>query len=311
MGFALSFFVIIITSIICWLLCTIYINLLSAYFFKKIIKSNSVSDSCIYRKKYRRLLVIEKLLFSILAIIGTMCIFEFVRHNLLHLDTPGLVNDYFSSPIFWFIFFIIWIYYILLMLTNSSYSPYEVVTSITKKDVKKDYVLFLRGFGSDNYLSVSYQEKKERKDYFSEHQFMQRLSFIKNAYAVGRPEELKNPSGATRVYLDNESWQSDVVELMNNAKCVIILVTDKPNCIWEIAQSEKIKTKVVYIVNNKTKYVEVCQKLSQFNVLEHIPSEEHFFIYYDKKGKTKCQQYKNTGSSYWEIINIVRKISSR
>ena len=174
--------------------------------------------------------------------------------------------------------------------------------------MKKNYVLFLRGFGSDNYLSVSYQEKNKRKDYFSEHHFMRRLSFIQNAYAVGRPEELKNPSGATRVYLDNESWQSDVRELMYNAKCVIILVNDKPNCIWEIAQSERIKSKVIYIVNNKSKYVKVCQQLPQFNVLGNILSEKHFFFYYDRNGKVICQLYKNTGSFYWKIIDIVRKI---
>lgn len=310
MGLALSFFIIIITSTICWLLCTIYIQVLSVLFSKKIAKSGSASESCKQRNTYKRLLVVEKLLFSVFAIIGTMCIFEFVTRDLLHLNTPGRESGYFSSPIFWIIFFLIWIYYMVLMLTNSSYSPYEIVTSMTNKDVKKNYVLFLRGFGSDNYLSVSYQDKNKRKDYFSEHHFMRRLSFIQNAYAVGRPEELKNPSGATRVYLDNESWQSDVRELMNKAKCVIILVNDKPNCVWEIAQSEKIKAKVIYIVNNKNKYLEVCQKLPQFNVLENIPSEEHFFIYYDKNGMVKYQQYKNTGSSYWEIINVIRKLSS-
>ncbi len=308
MGLAFSFFVIIITSTLCWLLCTVYTQILSAHFSKKIKQSTSASDSCIYRNTYKRLLVVEKLLFCIFAIIGTMCIFEFVTHDLLHLNTPGRESEYFSSPIFWLMFFISCIFYIVLMLTDSSYSPYEVVTSITSKDVKKDYVLFLRGYGSDNDLSVSYQEKNKRKDCFSEHQFMRRLSFVQNAYTVGRPEELINQSGATRVYLDNESWQSDVRELMYKAKGVIILVNDRPNCVWEIAQSEIIKTKVIYIVNNKTKYAGVCQALPQFNVVDNIPSDEHFFFYYDKEGKVKCKPYKNTGSSYWEVINVVRNI---
>ena len=309
MGLALSFFVIIITSTICWLLCTIYIQLLSANFSKKIRKSNSALESCQYRRRYRKLLFIEKIVFIILALIGTFSIFVLVYEMLLNLGyPPNNPIEWFRMPHFWIIYFLIGFYYIVLMLTNSSYSPYEVVTSMTHKDVKNDYVLFLRGFGNDNYLSVPYQEKNKRKDYFSEHHFMRRLLFIQNAYAVGRPEELKNPSGATRVYLDNESWQSDVRELMYKANCVIILLNDKPNCVWEIAQTEKIKSKVIYIVNNKNKYVEVCKKLPQFKVLENIPSEDHFFIYYDKNGTVKCRQYKNTGSSYWGIINIVRKI---
>lgn len=309
MGAALSFLVIVIISTICWLLCTIYVQFLSAYFFKKISKSNSASESCRYRNAYKRLLIVEKLFFLIFAFIGTICIFEFVTHDLLHLDTPDVLSGYFSSLVFWYIFILIWFYYIVLMLTNSSYSPYEIITSMTNKDVEKNYVLFLRGFGNDNYLSASYQEKSKKKDRFSEHHFMRRLSLILNAYAVGRPEELRNPSGAKRVYLDNVSWQSDIKELMYNAKCVIILVNDKPNCVWEIAQSEKIKSKVVYIVNSKDKYTEVCRQLPQFNVLGFVPSEEHFFIYYDQNGKIACQQYENTGSSYWEIIKIVRKLS--
>ena len=128
MGLAFSFFIIIITSTICWLLCTIYIQLLSAHFFKKIKNSNSTLESCQHRRRYRNLLFIEKIIFFILALIGTFSIFVLVYEMLLNLGyPPNNPIEWLRMPHFWVIYFLIWLYYIVLMLTNSSYSPYEIV----------------------------------------------------------------------------------------------------------------------------------------------------------------------------------------
>lgn len=229
----------------------------------------------------------------------------------MYLDVPRYVSGYYSSPIFWVICFIEYGYYVILLLNNTSFSPYDIVTSKTKNNIRPNYILFLRGFGCDNYMTNKYQDNTNNSRFFSEHQFIKRLSLLYETYAVGRPEELKNPSGATRIYLDNKTWQKDVKDLMINAKCVIILVNDKPNCIWEITQSEEIKSKVVYIVNNKDKYLNVCKmhpKLKQNNTsIEH----EHFIIYQDSERTNRIMPYKNNGNSYWKIIRIVRNIVSK
>lgn len=309
MELAFSIFIVIITSTICWLISSVYIQLIAKLYSKKIMQSSSAIESCKYRKTYKIFLLGERILYFLLAFIGTMCIFELITQDFLHLPTPGTPDKYIYSIHFWIIYGIIGLYYTVLMLTNTSYTPFDAVTFATKNDIKKDYVLFLRGFGTDNYLSLNYQENNKQKDYFSEHKFIRRLSFLFDSYAIGRPEELKNPSGAIRIYLDNASWQSDVKGLMQNAKCVIILVNDKPNCIWEIAQAIALPKKMVYIVNNKQKYLNVCQQLPQFNLLGQIPTAEHFFMYYDNSGTLTNRPFVNTGNSYWDIINVVKSIS--
>lgn len=308
MKLAFSFFIVIITATVCWLISSVYIQLIAKHYSKKIMQSTSAMESCGYRKTYKKFLLGERVLYLLLAFIGTICIFELITHDFLRLPTPGTPERYFSSVYFWIIYGIIGLYYTVLMLTNTSYTPFDAVSFATKNDVKEDYVLFLRGFGTDNYLSINYQENNKQKDFFSEHKFMKRLSFLFESYAIGRPEELKNPSGATRIYLDNASWQSDVKELMLNAKCIVILVNDKPNCIWEIAQATDVQKKVVYIVNNKQKYLNVCQQLPQFNLLGQVPTAEHFFMYYDNSGALSYKPFTNTGDSYWSIIDTIRGI---
>jgi len=302
---ALPFLLIILVSTVCWLLCTLYIKLISDHYSKKIINCTDVSVSCKYRKTYRLLLKCEKLIFAVLAIIGTFCIFEIVC-DLLNLRGTSLPDNYFSSPVFWMIFGLCESYYILLMMSNTAYSPISKVTSLTVHDVKDNYILFLRGFGCDNYLNMSYQEKKQLKSVFSEHQFVKRISSVMRSYAIGRPEELLNPSGADRIYLNNDTWKSDVSELMEKAKGIVILINDKPNCIWEIIQSEKMRRKVLYIVNNRFKYESVCENLSYLRIDE--VDADRFYMYFDSNDNIVWKPFTNDKNSYWDVIRDFRKV---
>ena len=99
--------------------------------------------------------------------------------------------------------------------------------------------------------------------------------------------------------------------MTKSKKCVIILVSDKPNCVWEIIQSLGIQSKVVYIVNNKSRFINVCHQLPDFNPSGSIPDDERFYLYTDNNGKLVSKPFKNTGSGYWNIINVVRKISQK
>lgn len=119
----------------------------------------------------------------------------------------------------------------------------------------KGYILYLRAFESDFYsedpkahsfegdLAKAFEKSKE------------------NACAIGMTKELDAPYGAERVYVSDESWQSDVKELMQFAKSIIVLVSDRQSCIWEITQSVDLLHKTFFVIDNENKYSNVKNEL--------------------------------------------------
>jgi len=256
------------------------------------------------RKRYVFLTKLERVIFAILAFCGciVVCVILEVLDSQIFLSREPYVDSF----EFWVLFGICEAYYIVLMHHNTKYSPITNTEAYTKKNrLPSEYVLFLRGFGSDIYSEV-YNERRKNIDVFSENNLIKRLSLLYPCFAIGRPEELYAPSGSKRIYLDDKTWQEDVKEYMQMAKGIVILLTDKPNCIWEIVQSRDSREKTVYIVNNKEKYKRICEIVPELNV-ELIPLEcKHFFMWYDDNGKLRWKPYTNTGNSYWDIINVLR-----
>ena len=72
--------------------------------------------------------------------------------------------------------------------------------------------------------------------------------------AVGMTKEIDSPNGAIRLYLNDEKWKKDVLDLMQESLMIYILVDDRESCIWEIIQSRKFIDKTVFIVDNIDKY---------------------------------------------------------
>ena len=288
-------------SLGCWLLSTIYIYIIYKFFSAKIQRSVTPQQSCKYRSLYRWLSYFQHVIYLLPVI--------FI--------SPAVADEWFYSygqpvsPIIGvYIAMIAVVFYIVLMQSNTAYSPYSKISSITKTAIKDDnYMLFLRGFDTDNYISEQYLELKSAKDLFSEHRFVQRLSFVMTTYAVGRPEELVSPSGASRVYLDNATWLADVETMMSKSKCTIILVNSKCNCLLEIERSIKFKEKVIYIINDKKHYKNAIESVPEFKELDTIPSCDHFIIY-EENGDRKTMAFQNTNKSYWDIINVIRSVSS-
>lgn len=306
MELAISFITIISIATVCWLLSSIYMLVLYNHYVSKIAKSQSAAESCNYRKRYRLFTRLERIIFLVASVIGTFCIFEFITHDMLHFDTPGMPDKYITSPEFWFIFGLIQLYYEALRLTNTISNPTISITSLSKEDVKGNYMLFLRGFGCDNYLPENYQEKN-KKSFFSEHKFCQCLSFLTETIAIGRPEELINPGGASRVYLDNTTWKDDVLHLMRMAKCIIILVNDKEHCIWEIQQAESFKEKTVYIVNNLDKFRNVRNILPTNHLTKYVNPKRSFASFY-KDGILTEIPLENNKNGYWRVIKSIRHL---
>ena len=304
-GLPIAFFIVVIVSTFVWLISAGFTDFFSAIYINGIAGSKNAKESCSYRNRFKVFLELSRFFYYSIGFIGALLLTNEGFLGLMKLPAPP--DDLFSYPGLWVIYFFIVFYYEVVQVMDVGITSPHKVTTITKDKVKRDYVLFLRGFQTDNYLSELYLDRMTG-DYFSEHRFMQRLSILYNAYAIGRPEELINPSGASRIYLDNETWQSDVSDLMNKAKCIVILVNDKPNCLWEIAQTDSMIKKTVFLINKRTNF-DVARSTSPFlNSISETPSSSHFYVYSDLNGNPKCMPYKNTKNDYWSIIEKIRLI---
>lgn len=309
MWLAYGIFFSIILSTICWAVCSLYIYALYKHYESRIQNASSVDQAVKFRKRYVFWTKFERVIFAIPAFIGsigTMAVLECIGfYQIVKTDI------YIDSYVFWILFGICETYYIILMLNNTKYSPITNSAAYTKNSkLPSEYILFLRGFGSDIY-SESYQEKKKNKDVFSEHNLIKRLSLLYSCFAIGRPEELAAPSGAKRIYLDDRTWQEDVKGYMQKAKGIVILLTDKPNCIWEIVQSRALQAKTIYIVNNREKYKRVCEEVPELKT-GLVPQDcKHFYLWYNENGVLQWKPFTNTGSSYWDIIRVLRSKCER
>jgi hypothetical protein len=95
----------------------------------------------------------------------------------------------------------------------------EDAASVLARD-KRPMVLILRAFAVD------------KKGFFSgagselnlEQNLVSILSSIGPVVAVGRPGEPLAPSGAARLYIQNENWKHKVIQLMDEAKVVVLVL---------------------------------------------------------------------------------------
>ena len=175
-----------------------------------------------------------------------------------------------------------------------------------------DYVLYLRGFESDDYSSEKKQIDKSRKrnSRFSEYYFTRVLQTKETVCAVGMTKEVDAPIGAQRIYLDDETWKADVLDLMRAAKTIYILVNDRPSCIWEIAQSLSMLDKTVFIVDEREKYDKVRQ-LGYEHGIEFPPiphsvegrSNDFVAIRFDEGGPD-CRSYDKSLKGFAEMLGM-------
>lgn len=115
------------------------------------------------------------------------------------------------------------------------------------------YALFLRAFEDDDYSRRHLFPRNK----FSEYQFMRLLKTRIRVCAVGMTKELDSPDGAIRVYVNDKTWQEDVLELMEKAVTIYIHVNDRESCVWEIEHTANMKAKTIFIVTDQKKYMNV------------------------------------------------------
>lgn len=172
-----------------------------------------------------------------------------------------------------------------------------------------NFILFLRGFNDDVYNTgsifddLSYIFSRRR---FDEEAFVEKLAhYASDIAAIGSPQEVNCPKGATRVYLDNNTWKVDVHELMEKSEEIYILLHDSPACIWEISNSASMLYKTTFIVEDKNTF----HKISAQRNIDFLPESinlkknEIAFISF-RTGKANIVTLKHKNRNYKKYFKI-------
>ena len=246
--------------------------------------ADNTDNACHERKKYARF---RTILFISYALINLTLIFFCFKFNV----KPHLIYGGVST--------------FGLYIQNRSFP----ISIKRPKDIgDKPFILYLRGFSYDNY-SISFKEAEkglENSYDFSEVHFISILKQFMPVYAVGMTKELESPIGAERIYLDDKEWKKEVLELMQKAVLIVILLNDSQSCIWEIAKSDQYKEKTVLISNYPGMLLKIRKELNKVYIYPlPIGLKDMTISYYIEKGKTNIIDYKNNENSYKEATKSI------
>ena len=247
------------------------------------------------RKKLKRnriiMLILMLILYAIFEVVTTIVITNF--------EDPQSVGNLIQN-----IGFIGVAMYTYLKIQNGAIKAVGNISTSSKHDFLEqhnEYCLFLRGFEQDDYGHDPVVSEKTY-DSFSEYEFTSLVIQNIPICAVGMTKEVNSPRGATRVYLNDDSWQKDVLELMEKSQAIYILVNDRKSCIWEIEQSFKMLGKTVYIIDDIQKYENVRQQLAHIISLPKIPnlqkSDKIIFVMTYLNNDFDIKSYKNNIEGY-------------
>ncbi|MEJ2455842.1 MAG: hypothetical protein P8103_17030 [Candidatus Thiodiazotropha sp.] len=100
-------------------------------------------------------------------------------------------------------------------------------------------VLYLRTFSDDAKLADAPELARINPLVVStrEENLVEALQGIGPVIAVGRPGESLPPLGAERIYIDDNAWQQKVIDLMQNAGLVVLMLGKGGGLWWEIEQA--------------------------------------------------------------------------
>jgi len=139
---------------------------------------------------------------------------------------------------------------------------------------KSNFVFYLRSFESDFYTTSN-------KAFGLESQLAKAIKKRGlEIAAIGMTKELDAPVGASRVYVSDKTWKADVAEMMQNAKMIFILMSDRESCIWEISNGAGMLNKICFIIDNTDKYDNIRKSTSG---TIHFPEIDDLLAQLDNK----------------------------
>lgn len=226
---------------------------------------------------------------------------------------------------------------LLLYLLSSLSLPMNFTTMRGFMKKKRNYILYLRGFITDDYFPVMDETAKHISETrpwkvniddnkgkinpnslpLNERELSKAWKKYAQVYSVGLPEELESPEGSKRIYLDNQTWQQDVLQLMKDAKLIIIRINSNDNCIWEIEQCCSLYTgKTVYYIEDIEILKEILEKMGTRApvCLRSSKIDQNHMYAYQANGEIIVHSYINdmTGLSksvthvVWDLNKIKR-----
>lgn len=163
------------------------------------------------------------------------------------------------------------------------------------------FYLYLRGFDDD----VPFEKRNEtRGNDFMEALFAKVVDYSLGVpiCALGMTKEVDSPVGATRIYVDDENWKENVLELMKRAEKIFILVNNRESCIWEIKQTQSLLDKTVFIVDNAGDYTAVKDLFAAKIRMPEIPGNEQIPFFFES-GK-QAVHFDNTDEGHMTILGI-------
>lgn len=138
---------------------------------------------------------------------------------------------------------------------------------------KRSPTLFLRSFGDDRIelkrsklvQILSFRRKPTTADELMESIFGGFGPYI----AIGRPGERQRTFGASRVYLGDDEWQSEVTQFIHEARFVVVFLDKSEGLKWEIDQvlSQGALNKTLFILPPDANLFETVELLSGFPAL--------------------------------------------
>lgn len=131
-------------------------------------------------------------------------------------------------------------------------------------------VLYLRAFKDDASIFKFIKSGGTGGSFLNpcteEEQLMQVLACVGPPIAVGRPSEWLPPTGAQRIYLEDQVWQEKVATMMDAASLIVLQVGEGDGLRWEL---ETILSKT-----NKNKLLLYCNKLKKAQYCQLVDTIE-------------------------------------
>lgn len=110
------------------------------------------------------------------------------------------------------------------------------------------------------------------------------------------------------IYLDNQTWQQDVLHLMKDAQLIIIRINSNDNCIWKIQQCRSLYfDKTIYYIENIEILKEVIDKMGTSTpiCLRSLKIDQNHMYAYQTNVEIIVHSYTNTFVRFGKSVSNV------
>ena len=272
------------------------LNLIKKYYGRRIKTTESIEDTILLRKRMSWVMQCVTILWVIiwfLEVLIEMCVF---RDKENELDVVSFFTTYLIVVGCAVLF-----YLYLKKKYNVSFAVYKKEEFLS---AHPSFVLYLRAFSTDDYNAKTNESLSWST--FSEDEFVRSLRGMFPVCAIGMTKEIVAPRGAMRVYVSDATWQTDVRELMERAELIVVLVDDRPSCLWEIEQSSDLLEKTAFIVVDKEKYNSARIKVVDSIILPEVTSEVFLPFCVHRLKNCACENTMAGGTDIFSFKNSLK-----